>query len=144
MTLTAPTILLFLMALFLSVATLWPFSYADPKESDPRLCWVLIAVVVPFVMLLYFGIAFIISDKINEGSAWPVVDDVELSVLEGLIATVTFVGLSGWLLLRRRKPTAPSTRILGPAIIATLTAFIIISVVWAEHYDQYFTAGGFK
>jgi len=57
MTLTAATILLYLLALSLIVATLWSFSYASPTLSlkDPRDLLLLIIVVIPFVMLLYFG-----------------------------------------------------------------------------------------
>jgi hypothetical protein len=68
MTLTATTILLYLAALFLTVATIWPFSYAtqtiSPKQTDPRDFLVLIGVVLPFVMLIYFGSTFLISDTI--------------------------------------------------------------------------------
>jgi hypothetical protein len=74
MTLTAATILLYLVALFLAVATFWFFSYTtqtiSPKESDPQFFWVLIIVVIPFVILVYFGLAFILSDKISEETGW--------------------------------------------------------------------------
>jgi len=75
-------------------------------------------------MLIYFGLAFIISDTISEGAAWL------LSFPEGLVAAVSYVGLSGWLWLRWRNPIAPSTRILGPVIIATVIILIIVSVIW--------------
>jgi hypothetical protein len=145
MTLTAATILLYLVALFLTVATLWPFSY--PKKTDPQFFWVLIVTVVPFVMLLYFGSAFLISDTISEpdrlkamrselGSDWATPS--RLSFTESLVAAVTYVGLSGWLWLRWRNPIALSTRILGPTIIATMIAFIIVGVIWTAYNDQIF------
>ena len=140
MTLTAATILLYLVALFLTVATLWAFSYSTqtifPRKTGPQFVWVLIVVVIPFVMLFYFGLAFLISDTINEGAPWLTARADEPSFTEGLVAAVSYVGLSGWLWLRRRNPIAPSARILGPTIIATLIIPIIVSVIWDEHNDQ--------
>jgi len=137
MTLTAVTILLYLVALFLTVATLWPFSYPT-QTIFPRLTgpWILIIVGIPFVMLFYFGLAFLIDDTIIDGADHLTAREEELSFTEGVVAVVSYVGLSGWLWLRWRNPIAPSTRVLGPAIIATVTAFIIVSVIWAENYDQ--------
>jgi hypothetical protein len=74
MTPTVATILLFLVALFLTAATLWPLS--DPtqtiflKKTDAHFVWILIVVVLPFLMLFYFGLAFLIDDTISEGAAW--------------------------------------------------------------------------
>src|SRR5262249_22613067 len=142
MTLTAVTILLYLVALFLTVATLWPFSYPTqtifPKKTGPQFVWVLILVGIPFVMLLYFGLAFLIDDTISEGAAWLTAREEELSFTEGLVTAVTYVGLSGWIWLRWRNPIAPSTRILGPAIIATVIILIIVGVLWDAHHDQMF------
>jgi len=140
MTLTATTILLYLVALFLTVATLWPFTYPTqtifPKKTGPQFVWVLIVVVIPFVMLFYFGLAFLIDDTISEGAAWLTAREEELSFTEGLVAAVSYVGLSGWLWLRWRNPIAPSTKILGPAIIATVIILIIVGVIWDADYDQ--------
>ena len=137
MTLTTATILLYLGALFLTVATLSPLSHLTqtifPKKAGPQFVWVLIVVVLPFVMLFYFGLAFLIDDTISEGADRLTAREEELSFTEGVVATVSYVGLSGWLWMRWRNP---STKILGPAIIATVTAFIIVSVIWAENYDQ--------
>ena len=62
------------MALFLTVATVWLFLYANqtirPEQTDPRDFLVLIGVVVPFVMLIYFGFAFLISDTISLRAPW--------------------------------------------------------------------------
>ena len=100
MMLTVETILLYLVALFLTVATLWPFS---PKKTGPQFVWVLIVVVIPFVMVIYFGLAFLISDVISEGAARLTAKKDEPSFTEGLVAAVSYVGLSGWLWLRWRK-----------------------------------------
>ena len=134
MTLTAAIILLYLVALFLTVATLWPFSYPTqtifPKKIVPQSVWVLVVVGLPFVMLVYFGLAFLIADTISDGTAWLTAREEELSFTEGLVAAVSYVGLSGWLWLRWRNPIAPSTRILGPATIATVIILIIVCVIW--------------
>jgi hypothetical protein len=132
MTPTTATILLYLVALSLTVATLWLLSLTQTsKKTDPHFVWVLIVVVLPFVMLFYFGLAFLIDDTVSEGAAWATANEGELSFTESLVATVSYVGLSGWLWLRWRNPIAPSTKILGPAIIATVSVLIIVSVIWA-------------
>jgi hypothetical protein len=131
--------LLYLVALFLTVVTLWPISYLTqtifPTKSQ-QFVWVLIVVVLPFVMLFYLGLAFLIDDTISVGAAHLTAREEELSFTEGLVAAVSYVGLSGWLWMRWRNPKALSTKILDPAIIATVTAFIIVSVIWVENYDQ--------
>jgi hypothetical protein len=145
MAVIATTILLYLVALFLTVGTLRLFSYflyttqtISPQQTNLRDFLVLIGVVIPFVMLIYFGFAFLISDTISLGAPWPTAKKEELSFSESLVTAVTYVGLSGWLWLRSRKPTAPSTRILGPAIFATVIIFIIVSVIWNAHHDHIF------
>src|SRR5262249_44033254 len=123
MTPTTTTTLLYLVALFLTVATLWPVSYPTQtifrKKTGPQSVWVLIFAGIPFVMLIYFGLAFLIDDTITEGADWLTARENELSFTEGLVAAISYVGLSGWLWLRWRNPIALSTRILSPAIIAT-------------------------
>ena len=139
MTPTTTTILLYLVALFLTVATLWPLSYPT-QTIFPRLTgpWVLIIVGIPFVMLFYFGLAFLIDDTIIDGADHLTAREEELSFTEGVVAVVSYVGLSGWLWLRWRNPIAPSTRVLGPAIIATTIILIIVVVIWGEDHDQIF------
>jgi len=73
-------------------------------------------------MLFYFGFAFLIDDTIREGADHLTAREEELSFTEGLVAAVSYFGLSGWLWMRWRNPKAPSTKILGPAIFATVTA----------------------
>jgi hypothetical protein len=141
MALTAATILLYLVALFLTVATLWPFLYANqtigPEQTDPRDFLVFTGVVVPFVMLIYFGLAFIFSDTISLGAPWPTTKEEELSFSESLVGAATYVGLSGWLWLRWRNPTAPPTT-LGAAIIATMIIVIIVGVIYDAYHDHIF------
>jgi len=154
MTVTAAIILLYLAALFLTVATLLLVSYRTPtnfpKKTSPQFVWILIFVVLPFVMLIYFGVAFLIGDKISEGADWLnamrselgadwlKTKEEELSFTESLVAAVSYVGLSGWLWLRWRNPIAPSTKILGPVIIATVIILIIVGVIWVPDYHQIF------
>ena len=132
MTLTAAIILLYLVAPFLTVATLWPFSYPTqtifPKKTVPQSVWVLVLVGIPLVMLIYFGLAFLIGDTISDGTAWLTAREEELSFREGLVAAVSYVGLSGWLWLRWRNLIGPG--ILGPAIIAAVIIFLIVGVTW--------------
>jgi len=141
MTVTAVTILLYLVALFLTVATVWLLSLflytTQTKQTDPQSVWVLVIVGIPFVMLIYFGFAFLISDTISDGTAWLTARKEELSFSESVVLAVSYVGLSGWLLLRWRKPTGPPTRILG-AIIATVIIVIIVGVIWNAHHDHIF------
>jgi hypothetical protein len=142
MTQIAATILLYLGALFLTAATLWFFSYANqtisPKHTDLRSFLVFIVVVIPFLMLIYFGLAILISDTISVGGAWLTADDQVLTFSEYLVLAVSYVGLSGWLWLRWRNPTAPPHRILGAAIIATMIILIIVGVIWDAHHDHIF------
>src|SRR5262249_10867587 len=115
------------------------------QPKSPQDLLLLIIVVIPFVMLLYFGGAFIISDMISERAEWlkamrsELGDDYlkvmrsKLSFTESLVAAVTYVGLAGWLWLRWRDPT---TGILGPAIIAAAIFLIIVGAILAAHHDH--------
>jgi len=67
-------LLLYLLALFLSVATLWLFPRAvetvSQIETGLPYFVVSIIVVLPFVMLIFFGLAFLISDTISVRTGW--------------------------------------------------------------------------
>jgi hypothetical protein len=92
-----------LLALFLTVATIWLLLYAietRPEEINARSFSVLIIVIIPFVMLIYFGLATIICNEIVTGS--PILP-LELSLRKIVPATVTYIGLSAWVWLRWRK-----------------------------------------
>ena len=96
--------LLYFAALFLTVATLWILLYANPNEgSSPQDFFVLIVVVMPFVMVIYFGLAVIICDNIGLARGWPTALPLQLSTAEALAVAVTYVGLTVWLWLRWRK-----------------------------------------
>jgi hypothetical protein len=105
MILSTAAILLYLVALFLTAATLWLFLHAAQTISpnDPEIFWVFIFVVIPFVMLVYFGLAFIIDDTISLGATSLTPKENELSFAESLFAAVSYVGLSGWVWLRWRN-----------------------------------------
>jgi hypothetical protein len=64
---------------------------------------ILILVIVPFVMLIYFGLAVIIDDRINmePGTALPLRPSLTTSTTA--VAVLTYCGLSRWLWLRWRK-----------------------------------------
>jgi hypothetical protein len=92
-----------LLALFLTVATIWLLLRAietRPNEIDLRLFLVSIVVIIPFVMVIYFGLATIICNEIVAGR--PTLP-VELSLRKIVPATVTYIGLSAWVWLRWRK-----------------------------------------
>ena len=113
---TAATILLYLVAVFLTVATLWPvFWYStqtiSPEEDDPR--WPLTIAVIPFVILIYFGSAFIISDTIELEAASLTTMEQELPFSEGLVVILTYVALSGWLWLRWHPITPDKQKTRG-------------------------------
>jgi len=96
--------LLYFAALFLTVATLRTLLYADPNEgSSPQDFFVLIVVVMPFVMVIYFGLAVIICDNIGLARGWPTALPLQLSTAEALAVAVTYIGLTVWLWLRWRK-----------------------------------------
>ena len=104
MTLSTIRCLLYFAALFLTVATLWILLYADPNEgSSLQDFFVSIGVLMPFVMVIYFGLAVIICDKISVGRGWPTALPLQLSSVEALAVAVTYIGLTAWLWLRWRK-----------------------------------------
>jgi hypothetical protein len=107
MTLTDAPILLYLVALFLTVATLWIFSYAietfDPNEIDAKFFLLSIVVTIPFVMLIYFGLAVIINDTIDLGPGTALPLQLSLSSNIPAVAMLTYVGLSAWVWFPWRK-----------------------------------------
>ena len=95
-----------MLALFLTVATIWLLLYAIetriPKEIDARTVLVLIIVIIPFVMGIYFGLAAIICNEIVAAGR-PILPLELLSLRKIVPATVTYIGLSAWVWLRWRK-----------------------------------------
>jgi hypothetical protein len=102
-------LLLELVALFLTAATVWSFLYAiktlSPDEfEDPQFIWTVLFVIIPFVMLIYFGLAIIICNEITARSGRPTLLPLELSLRKIVPATVTYIGLTLWVWLRWRTP----------------------------------------
>ena len=94
-----------LLALFLTVATIWLLLYAietRPKEIDAQSFFVLIIVIIPFVMVIYLGLATIICNEIVAARSLPILP-LELSFRKIVPATVIYIGLSAWVWLRWRR-----------------------------------------
>ena len=94
-----------LLALFLTVATIWLLLYVietRTKETDVQSFLVLIIVFIPFVMGIYFGLATIICNEIAAARSVPILP-LELSSRKIVPAIVTYIGLSAWVWLRWRK-----------------------------------------
>ena len=97
-------ILIDLVTLFLTVATVWIVWYvvkADNPDEVRHLQFFLtfIVAVIPFVILVYFGSAVIIYDAIT-APPWPTLLPSKLSLRELLAAGVIYIGLTAWLWLR--------------------------------------------
>jgi hypothetical protein len=95
------------VTLFLIVATVWIVWYvvkADNPDELRHLRFFLtfIVVIIPFVILVYFGSAVIIYDAIT-APPWPTALPLKPSTRLLLAAAVTYIGLTGWLWLRWRK-----------------------------------------
>ena len=96
-------ILIDLVTLFLMVATVLILWYGVKKifpgeTRDLQFFLTFIVVVVPFVMLIYFGLAIINYDAMTRSSGWepalPLKSPLSLPVI-GLI--VFYIGLTVWL-----------------------------------------------
>ena len=104
-TLTAGSGLFVLLALFLTVATVWLLLRAietHPNEINAQSFLVLVIVIIPFVIGIYFGLATIICNEIAAARSVPILP-LELSLRKIVPATVTYIGLSAWVWLRWRK-----------------------------------------
>ena len=103
MTLTPGSGLFVLLALFLTVATIWLLLHAietRPNEIDARSFLVLIIVIIPFVIGVYFGLAATICNEIVAAGR-PILPLELLSLRKIVPATVTYIGLSTWTLGRK-------------------------------------------
>jgi hypothetical protein len=101
-------VLIDLVALFLSVATASIVWYVAKKifpdeVGDVQFFLTFIVVIVPFVMLVYFGLAVINYDAMATWSGWPQV--LPLSPLSPLIVgtVVFYIGQTVWLWWGWRK-----------------------------------------
>jgi hypothetical protein len=97
-------ILLELVALFLTVATMWILLYAI-EAFTPDDFWIVILLIIPFVMLIYFGSAIIICSEMAARSGPPL--PLELSLRKVVPMAVTYIGLTVWLWLRWHKLVVP-------------------------------------
>jgi len=98
---TAEIIPIDLVALFLTVATVWIVWYVvteivqdDVTHLQTFLTFAFVT--IPFVMLVYFGSALIIYDAMT-APPWPTLLPSKLSLREFLAAAVIYVGLTAWL-----------------------------------------------
>jgi hypothetical protein len=94
-------ILIDFVALFLAIVTVSILWYLVKKlfPNEDR-----DGVVVPFVMLIYFGLAVINYDAIAAWSGWPQVLPVKNSLSPLILGTVVFyVGQTVWLWLDWRR-----------------------------------------
>jgi hypothetical protein len=94
--------------LFLTAATLRVLWYVletiFPDEvRDPRFFLTFVIVAVPFVMLIYFGLAFLNYDAIAAQFGRPTSLPLGLLSPETLGAAVSYIGLTVWLWSRWRK-----------------------------------------
>jgi hypothetical protein len=96
-------ILLESVALFLTVATMWILLHAI-KGFTPDDFWIVILLIIPFAMLIYFGSAIIICREMAARSG-PLLP-LELSLRKVVPMTVTYIGLTMWLWLRWHKLVA--------------------------------------
>jgi heme/copper-type cytochrome/quinol oxidase subunit 2 len=102
-----------LVTLFLIVATVWilwrflvKINPDEARDIQPFLTFVL--VVVPFVMIIYFGLAVINYDAMAGLSGWPLVLPLD-SLLSPLIAGALafYIGQTMWLWWDWRKLPKP-------------------------------------
>ena len=96
------------MAVFLTVATVWILSYAAEKflpDEVGQLQFFLtfIGIIIPFVMLIYFGLDIIIDDAVATRAGWPTKLPWGPWPEEIPIVVVVYIGLTVWLGLRWRK-----------------------------------------
>jgi hypothetical protein len=102
-------VLIDVVALSLAIATvsvLWyPAKTTFPYEvKDIQFFFSFIIVIVPFVMLVYFGIAVINYDVVAARSGWPLVLPLTGLLLPAIVgATAFYIGQTVWLLLGWRK-----------------------------------------
>ena len=95
-----------LLALFLTVATIRLLLYAietRPKEIDAQSFFVFIIVIIPFVMVIYLGLAAIICGEVVGARSGRPTSPLEPSLRQIVPAIVTYIGLSAWIWLRWRK-----------------------------------------
>ena len=103
-------ILVDVVALFLATATVWILWYfltkTFPDEvRDLQFFLTFVIVIVPFVMLIFFGLAMLRFDAIATRSGWP--SELPLTPLSPPVlgAAAFYIGQTVWLWSRWRKLT---------------------------------------
>jgi hypothetical protein len=98
-----------LVALFLSIATVLIIWYVAKKAfptdvGDPRFFFTFVAVIVPFVMFTYFGLAIINYDAIATRIGWSPILPLQSALPPPLVgALVFYIGQTIWLWWDWRK-----------------------------------------
>ena len=97
-----------LVALFLAVATVWVLWYFLEKTfpddvRDLQFFLTFVIVIVPFVMLIFFGLATLRFDAVATQSGWP--SELPLTPLSPPIvgASAYYIGQTVWLWSHWRK-----------------------------------------
>ncbi len=106
-------VLIDLLALVVAIATVFILWYVVKKTfsddvKDLRFFLTFIGVVVPFVMLIWFGLAVINYDAIAALSGWPLVLPLDSPLLPLIVGAVAFyIGQTMWLWWDWRKLRIP-------------------------------------
>jgi glucan phosphoethanolaminetransferase (alkaline phosphatase superfamily) len=100
------------LAAFLTIATIWfVLKFVGPDDfASPQTLLIVLFVIVPFVMLIYFGVATMICTQMVTRSGRPM-SLLEPSLWKILPATVTYIGVSAWVWLRWRKSRNGNTTV---------------------------------
>jgi bacteriorhodopsin len=92
------------LAAFLTIATIWfVLKFVGPDDfASPQTFWTILVVIIPFAMLIYFGMAIMICTQMVARSGRPMLP-LEPSLRKIVPLIVTYVGVSAWVWLRWRK-----------------------------------------
>jgi len=106
-------VLIYLLALVVAIATVSILWYvvkkAFPDEvKDLKFLLTFIAAVVPFVLLIWFGLALINYDVIAALAGWPLILPLDRPLSPQILGAVAFyIGLTMWLWWDWRKLRIP-------------------------------------
>ena len=101
------------VALFLAITTVSILWYVVKKifpddAGEPQFFWTFICVIVPFLLIICFGLAVIHYDEIAARAGWPPVLPLTRLLSPLIVGAVTFyVGQTVWLWLDWRKLRKP-------------------------------------
>jgi hypothetical protein len=106
-------VLIDLLALVMAIATVFILWYvvkrAFPDEvRDLQVFVIFIAVIVPFVLIVYFGLAAINYDRIAALAGWPLILPLGRPLLPPILSVVAiYIGQTMWLWWDWRKLRIP-------------------------------------